>query len=247
MRAFRNASRIRSSWIRMRPPAAAVQHHEPAIPQRARRGRIPARGNEPDHIAAILRNIHDRHGVRVRADHIKQFSIRTERQRARRHAERLAWSRGQVDGLHHPRLVGLGNADRVNAVGIGRRNKQPGDPGRLTFRRFVLSGQPHHVRGMRRQPHRGDQAPVRSLIVAHRAIGPTGHEKRLAVGMKQDAVGPASGFDALDHHPGLRIDHNQRIVVQVGGIDQAAVRREGSAMGESDTGLAKTKEKKSSD
>ena len=47
--------------------AAAVQHQHTAVGQHARRGRIPAGGNESLHAAALLRNIGDRHHVRIRA------------------------------------------------------------------------------------------------------------------------------------------------------------------------------------
>ncbi len=53
-----------------------------------------------------------------------------------------------------------------------------------------------------------------------RAVGPTRHEERFAVGMEQDAVRPPPGREALDHHPALRIDDRDGIVIQVAGVQQ---------------------------
>ena len=43
--------------------------------------------------------------------------------------------------------------------------------------------------------------------------------------MEQDAIRPPPGLEALDHHARLRIDHRHGIAVQVGRVDQAAIRR----------------------
>ena len=68
--------------------------------------------------------------------------------------------------------------------------------------------------------------PDAVVVMAHRAIGPAGDEERFAIGMEENAVGPAAGLDALDQHAGLRIDHHHRIVIQIRGVEQVAVRRE---------------------
>src|SRR6185295_11848338 len=59
------------------------------------------------------------------------------------------------------------------------------------------------------------------------AVHPTGYEERLSIGMKQNAVRPASRGELFDHAARLRIDDVNRIVKQAGGIDQAAVRTHG--------------------
>ena len=50
--------------------------------------------------------------------------------------------------------------------------------------------------------------------------------------MKEDAVGAAAGFEALDDHARLRIDDDDLVVIQIGGVDQAAVRRDGNIANE---------------
>ena len=110
--------RIRAIWIRITSRAFAIQHHQPAVGQRARRGRIPAGGNEAEHHAPSCRNVHHCRGVRIGANDVQTALIGTQRQRAGRHAKRMIGSRGNVDGLHHAQVAAIGNTHRVNVVGI---------------------------------------------------------------------------------------------------------------------------------
>ncbi len=44
--------------------------------------------------------------------------------------------------------------------------------------------------------------------------------------MKQDAVRAPASLEAFDQHPGLRVDHDYRIVEQVRGVDEPSVGRD---------------------
>ena len=92
--------RIGSVRVGIAARALAVQHHQAAIGQRACGRGIPAGGNEAQHLAARLGDVHHRGGIGVRADHIQTALIAAERQRAGRHAERMIGRRGDVDGFH---------------------------------------------------------------------------------------------------------------------------------------------------
>src|ERR1700731_1223977 len=63
------------------------------------------------------------------------------------------------------------------------------------------------------------------LVVIHCAIGPAGDEERFSVGVKENAIGSAARFEAIDNHAGLRIHNQDRIVIKVASVEQAAVRR----------------------
>ena len=41
--------------------------------------------------------------------------------------------------------------------------------------------------------------------------------------MKQNAIRAAAGFDRIDQHAGLRIDHHDGIAIQIGRVEQMAV------------------------
>ena len=220
---LRTAGGIRPVRIRMRTAPAAIQHHQRAVRQHARRGGIPAGGDEPFDMAAFLGDIHHGHHVGVGADHVESLAFLAGGQRAGSHAGGLARRHGGIDGLDQGQFFALGDAQRVNAVGIGGGDKQARDPWRFPFGRLALAGEPEHVGGMRAEPHGGELVAGGGVIVAYGAIRPACDEEGLAIRMEEDAVGAAAGFDAIDDHAGLRIDHHHRVVIQFRGVDQAAV------------------------
>ncbi len=60
-------------------------------------------------------------------------------------------------------------------------------------------------------------------MVAHRAIGPTRYEQRLALRMEVDSIGAAARLELLDHHAGLRVNDGNRVAVQNGGVQEPPV------------------------
>ena len=204
----------------------AVQHHQRPRGQRAHRRGIPAGGNESLDPAARFGDIHHGGRVGVRAGHVEPFSIGAERQRRGCHPQRLPRRHGHVDALHHAQLVPRADRHRVHVVGIGRRHEQARRPGGFAFRGFRGGAvPPHDIGGVGADAHGLEHAAAGRVIVPQRAIGPMGHEERLAVGMEQDAIRPPPGLVALDHHSRLRIDHHHGIAVQVGRVEQAAIGR----------------------
>ncbi len=79
---------------------------------------------------------------------------------------------------------------------------------------------------MRAQGHARQFVAGGGVVMAQSSVGPTGDEERFSVGMEEDTVRPAAGLDALDHHSRLRIEDHHGIVIQVRGVEQAAVGRE---------------------
>src|ERR1035438_8089059 len=66
-----------------------------------------------------------------------------------------------------------------------------------------------------------------SVVLAQRAVGPVGDEEALAIRMEENAVGAAARLKLADHHAGLRVDHQNAVAIEVGGVEQAAIRRKG--------------------
>src|SRR5216683_2728052 len=59
--------------------AAAIEDHQTAISQRLGGGWIPTGGNETEHVAACLADIHCRHCVGIRTHYVEVFPIVAER------------------------------------------------------------------------------------------------------------------------------------------------------------------------
>ncbi len=68
---------------------------------------------------------------------------------------------------------------------------------------------------------------IAGLMVNHGAVGPTGDEKRFTIGIKQDAVRAAAGFETIDNCAGLRIHDQDGIVIEIAGVEQMAIGRDG--------------------
>ena len=77
-----------------------------------------------------------------------------------------------------------------------------------------------------------DLFPVRGVVQIHASIRPTGHEKRLAVGMKQDSIRTPAGLESIHHAAGLKIDHHDGIVIKVRCIEAGAIGRNGNVADE---------------
>src|ERR1700693_1824817 len=65
-------------------------------------------------------------------------------------------------------------------------------------------------------------------MVKHSAIGPTGGEKRFTVGIEQNAIRAPAGFETIDNCAGLRIHHQDGIVIEIAGVEQMAIGRDGA-------------------
>ena len=94
----------------------------------------------------------------------------------------------------------------------------------LVVGRLHAASAPHHIAGVRAHPHRGQQRAAGGIVVAERAVRPVGHEKALAVGVKQNAVRAAPRLVLADHRARLRIHHLDHVAVQRRRVDQPPVR-----------------------
>ena len=207
----------------------AVEDDQGSVGESAHGGGIPAGGDEAFDAAARFGDIDDGGGVGVGAGHEEAFAIGAEAEGGRRHAQGLARGHGDVDALHHADVLGGGDAEGEHVIGIGGGDEDARGVGRRFagggFRRALA---PQHIAGMGADAHGlPDQAAAGGIVLAERAIGPVGDEEGLAIGVEENAVGAAAGLELADHHAGLRIDHRDAIAIEVGGVEQAAVGREG--------------------
>ena len=207
----------------------AVEDDQGSVGERAHGGGIPAGGDEAFHAAARFGDIHDGGGVGIGAGDEEAFAIGAEAEGGRGHAQGLARGHGDVDALHQVDVLGGSDAEGEHVIGIGGGDEDARGVGRRFagggFRRAVA---PQHIAGMGADAHGlPDQAAAGGIVLAERAIGPVGDEEGFAIGVEENAVGTAAGFELADHHAGLRVDHRDAIAIEVGGIEQAAVGRKG--------------------
>ncbi len=207
-------------------PIQPVQYRQLPFGQPAHGGRIAAGRNEAQHPADAGRHIQDAYGIGVRAGHVEPAGFGIEGQRARRHPGRLIGSERDGDHFGGAQFLAGGHTHGVDRVRVGCGDKDPGGIGDLLalHLRLRFSGGPNHIRGVRPQPRPAQNVPVPGLLVIHAPFRPTGDEERLAVGMEKDAVGTAARLEAFNHAPRLGIDHGNRALIEVGGIDQSPIR-----------------------
>ena len=102
----------------------------------------------------------------------------------------------------------------------------------LTFLRASGAIAPDHVGGMRAQPQSLQQRAIAGLVMIEGTIGPTGNVKRFAVGVKQNPIRAAAGFETVDHDSGLRVYHHDRVVIQIAGVKQMPIGIDGDVADE---------------
>ncbi len=232
----RRAERPRSLRIRVALRAASVQHQNRAILQHARRRGIPAGGNKAHQPAALLGNIGHRHRIGVGADGEQRLLIRRNGQSRRRHAQGLARRHGDVQGFRQFQVLVVFDIHYKDAIGVRRGHEQAQQflrllRGLLVVRihlgSFGIAVGQHHIGGMRTQTHARHFGAGRGVVLEHRRIGPTGNEKRLAVGMEQDPIRPAAGFEVIHRLAGAHVDRHNRVVIQIRRQHQLPVGRNG--------------------
>ena len=129
-----------------------------------------------------------------------------------------------VDGLEQLHRRSLADADDVArcwccAAATKRRYFRRCEP-LVVVSLFAACGAPDHVGRVRAEADAAQsRSPLSASCMVDGAIGPTGDEERLAVGMEQDAIRTAAGLEALDDAAGLRIDHDDGVAKQIGGVD----------------------------
>src|SRR5215831_7910039 len=104
----------------MRTPAFTIKHQEAAIVKSPHGGRIPAGGNEAEHLAGGTGNVDDGNTVGVGAGDVEAVLFRIEGEGTRGHPYWLTGRERDIDLFFYPPRATL-IRQNVDEVGIGAR------------------------------------------------------------------------------------------------------------------------------